>query len=57
MLIDNKAVVVIITYGRSGSTLLQSLLNSIDGVHISGENGGIINQLYYTYKKIKNYKE
>ena len=28
----------IVTYGRSGSTLLQSLLNSIDGYCIRGEN-------------------
>ena len=30
--------VFIVTYGRSGSTLLQNLLNSIDGYCIRGEN-------------------
>jgi LPS sulfotransferase NodH len=30
--------VFIITYGRSGSTLLMGLLNSLDGYHIRGEN-------------------
>lgn len=30
--------ILIITYGRSGSTLLMSLLNTVDGVLIAGEN-------------------
>ena len=57
MLIDEKKVVIIITYGRSGSTLLQAILNSCEGVHISGENGGIINHLFYTYKILKKIKD
>lgn len=36
--------VFVVTYGRSGSTLTQSLLNSIPGYCIRGENG---NLLYY----------
>ena len=39
--------VFVVTYGRSGSTLLQSILNSIDGYKICGEN---FNALYYLYK-------
>jgi len=37
----------VITYGRSGSTLLQGILNSIPGYLIRGENGGV---MYYMYQ-------
>jgi len=32
----------IVTYGRSGSTLLQAMLNSLPGYVIRGENGGLV---------------
>lgn len=38
--------VFIVTYGRSGSTLLQGILNSIPGYLIRGENGQVLRQLY-----------
>lgn len=38
--------VFIMTYGRSGSTLLQAILNSTPGVLIRGENRGITYQLH-----------
>ena len=50
--------VLIITYGRSGSTLLQGVLNSIPGYLIRGENENFIFGLYQAYKSIvtsKNY--
>jgi sulfotransferase family protein len=34
--------VFIVTYGRSGSTLLQNLINSIDGYQIRGENNNML---------------
>ena len=34
--------ILVVTYGRSGSTLLQGLLNSIDGVYVAGENGNFL---------------
>ncbi|AKH42460.1 hypothetical protein FHS61_000230 [Altererythrobacter atlanticus] len=37
--------VFVITYGRSGSTLLMNLLNAIDGFCIRGENGGLVTTL------------
>jgi hypothetical protein len=37
----------VVTYGRSGSTLLQGILNSIPQYAISGENN---NALYYMFK-------
>lgn len=33
--------VLIVTYGRSGSTLLQGVLNSIPGMLVRGENGNV----------------
>lgn len=36
----------IVTYGRSGSTLLQGILSSIPGYLIRGENGGATYHLY-----------
>jgi hypothetical protein len=37
----NFDYVFVVTYGRSGSTLLQGILNSIPGAEIRGENGSI----------------
>ncbi|MBY6069086.1 sulfotransferase [Leisingera aquaemixtae] len=42
----------IITYGRSGSTLLQGVLNSLEGTHILGENGNLIQYLFEMQKKL-----
>ncbi|HET9499545.1 MAG TPA: sulfotransferase, partial [Marmoricola sp.] len=39
-------VVFVLTYGRSGSTLLQAILNATPGVLIRGENRGITHLLY-----------
>lgn len=36
----------IVTYGRSGSTLLQGILSSIPGYLVRGENGGVAYHLY-----------
>ncbi|WP_287013550.1 sulfotransferase [Actibacterium sp.] len=38
--------IFIITYARSGSTLLQSLINSADGVQIRGENNNALFHLF-----------
>ena len=35
----------IVTYGRSGSTLLQGLVNALPGYRIQGENGGFLSGL------------
>src|SRR5580698_4461108 len=35
----------VITYGRSGSTLLQGLLNALPGYRVHGENGGFLTKL------------
>ena len=36
----------VVTYGRSGSTLLQGVLNAIPGYVIRGENGGILYKIH-----------
>lgn len=48
--------ILIITYGRSGSTLLQDILNSVDGCLIRGENENAIFHLFQMYKKLVHNK-
>jgi hypothetical protein len=43
---DGPDHLFIVTYGRSGSTLLQGILNSTPGVLIRGENRGISYKLH-----------
>jgi hypothetical protein len=43
---DDLQYLFIVTYGRSGSTLLQGILSSIPGYLIRGENGGAAYHLY-----------
>lgn len=48
----NKNFVFIVTYGRSGSTLLQGILNGIEGYLIRGENHMAFKHLHEYYKKM-----
>lgn len=50
----NFETILIVTYGRSGSTLLQGLLNSINGCIIRGENDFFHYGLYQSYKSLIN---
>lgn len=43
----------IVTYGRSGSTLLQGILNSIPGVIVRGENAGALHGLVQSWQAAK----
>jgi hypothetical protein len=45
--------VMIITYGRSGSTLLIGLLNTLPGACVRGENGGALNHLYRAVRAVE----
>lgn len=47
----------ILTYGRSGSTLLQNLLNAIPGVLIRGENHGVLYQLYQFHSTVLRHRD
>ncbi len=44
--------IFIITYGRTGSTLLQGLLNTTDGVLVRGENNNITFNLFEAYEAL-----
>jgi hypothetical protein len=44
--------VLIVTYGRSGSTLLQGLLNKIEGVQLNGENHDFCYGLFLAWKSL-----
>jgi hypothetical protein len=44
--VEHYRYVFIVTYGRSGSTLLMSLLNTIPGYRIVGENYNALHHLY-----------
>ncbi|MCK0067975.1 sulfotransferase [Kordiimonas laminariae] len=43
---ENLPFVCIVTYGRSGSTVLQTVLQTIPGYHIRGENMNVLYSLY-----------
>lgn len=47
-----KGTVMIITYGRSGSTLLQTAMNEFDNVCIRGENYLAAAPLYESWRRI-----
>ena len=48
--------VLIVTYGRSGSTLLQGLLNTIDGWLVRGENNNFAYALFHAYQLLEKAK-
>lgn len=45
--------VFVVTYGRSGSTLLQNLLNSLDGACVRGENGNALMPLAKAWDRVR----
>lgn len=45
--------ILVVTYGRSGSTLLQGVLNSIPGCLIRGENENFIFPIFNSYRRLK----
>ncbi len=47
---DDLGYVFVMTYGRSGSTLVQGLLNAIPGYLIRGENSAALNHLHGFHK-------
>src|SRR5690606_768941 len=47
----------IVTYGRSGSTLLMSILDTLPGFCIRGENGGVLYDLFTFHTKATNARE
>lgn len=49
--------IFVITYGRSGSTVLMNLLNRIPGYNIRGENNGIITHLALCVSRLRQAQE
>lgn len=47
----------VIAYGRSGSTLLQSILASIPGCHMTGENADVLGGLFSTWRSAVEAKQ
>jgi hypothetical protein len=45
--------IFIVTYGRSGSTLLQGILNSIEWCLIRGENNNFVYHMFKSYQAIR----
>lgn len=54
---DLKGTIFIVTYGRSGSTLLQSLLQSIPGAHITGENNHVLEALFRASRRARETRQ
>jgi hypothetical protein len=49
--------VFIVTYGRTGSTVLQSLIGSIPGHYMAGENNYALHGLYQSYRDCRIMRE
>ena len=47
-----KGTLLIVTYGRSGSTILQSLAQTIPGCHTAGENYNALEGLFRASQRI-----
>ena len=47
----------VVTYGRSGSTLLQGILSSVPGVMIRGENGGVVGHLFRFHDTARTHRD
>lgn len=49
---DDLDFIFVVTYGRSGSTLLMGMLNSIPGYCLRGENAGVLYDLFQYQTKV-----
>lgn len=49
--------VFVVTYGRSGSTLLQGILSATPGVVVRGENGGVIQHLFAFHQTVTRHRD
>ena len=47
----------VVTYGRSGSTLLQGVLSATPGVMIRGENGGVLARLFEFHDTLRHHQQ
>ena len=49
--------IIVVTYGRTGSTLLLSILNSLPGILLRGENQNAVYGLFNAYLSLTNSKK
>lgn len=49
--------VFVVTYGRSGSTLIQGLLNALPGTLVRGENGLFVLHSYRAWAAVRDFKQ
>jgi len=49
--------VLVLTYGRTGSTLLTGVLNAMPGVLVRGENQNMFAGLYQGYRRLRSTRE
>jgi hypothetical protein len=54
---DDPRFVFVVTYGRSGSTLLQGLLNTLPRTVVRGENGLWLLEMYRAYAQAKRFSK
>jgi hypothetical protein len=47
----------VVSVGRTGSTLVQGVLNSVPGVVIRGENGGFVTDLFRLHRKSLHHRD
>lgn len=47
----------VLTYGRSGSTLVQGVLNDIPGYVLRGENGGVLHHLHDVHTRLASARD
>ncbi|MFC0007399.1 sulfotransferase [Micromonospora siamensis] len=52
-----RGFLFVVTYGRSGSTLLMGLLNTIPGYRIRGENANALHHLYQAVRAVRDGRE
>ena len=55
--VRTRRFVLIVTYARSGSTVLQSVLASIPGSHIMGENGDALAGLFASWRSASHARD
>lgn len=53
---DNYGYLFILTYGRTGSTLLQGIITRTPGYCIRGENGGAVYELFRYYQSAMHHR-
>lgn len=54
--LSGKKIVIIATYGRSGSTLLSAIVSEAASFHMAGENGDALWGIFQSFNKLRDAK-